>query len=262
MLFDYQADAISTLKQYAESDKHSVFIVGNPGTGKSYLAREYSRMLGIDDFVVVKPTIDELNDMINAVSHIDNRVCICIENLDVGVAGAAYAILKFVEEPQNNVYIVITCRNIDLIPPTILSRCMGVVVGHPSDSERAEYCKINYFEDYARLKNHLIYKCIRTFADANIIMKLKSDELEYFNGLKDVLSFSAPVSSILYTLSHYPNKSKSPINIVLTYLLFISDDAIIGRYTIECLDAINTGRVADWCALAMYVMQCKKHMLK
>ena len=261
MVVESQTGAIEALRAFAKSDKHSLIISGESGVGKTYLAREYSQMLGISDFVVVKPTVDELNETMDSVAGLDNKICVCIENLDLGVVATSYTILKFVEEPRNNIYIVITCRNIDAVPSTILSRCMSVVIPNPSKDDIVEYCKIYHFEDYARLKNHLIYKCIKTMGDVEAVLSLKPDELEYFGNLSSVIAFSDSTSSIVYTLSHYPNKGKTPINIVLRYILLLAKDPAIQRFTIMCLDEIKNAHIAEWCALAMYVMRCKRYKL-
>ena len=110
------------LMDLANSRHHSILIEGPQGCGKTYLAKQYAAMLNVSDFEVVKCSVDTIRDAIDETCKIKNDVVICLENLDDGVLSASYTILKFLEEPLPNVYIVVTCRNLKKVPDTIISR--------------------------------------------------------------------------------------------------------------------------------------------
>lgn len=260
--FDNQIYPCDSLKKYAERRQQNIIISGNEGCGKTHLARQYSVYLGIRDFIIVKPTVDELTSTMEALIGSQNDVCLCIENLDTAVIGASYSILKFLEEPPKNVFIVITCRNINRIPYTILSRCPLIDVHNPTKDDIMHYCSRTDIDAYNRIKNHLIYNCIKTFSDANIVLGMDADKLQYFEKLPEIMKCNDTVSNISYKLSHYPDKSKSDICIVLRYIMWTSDDKTIWKYVIGCTDDIRLGRVADWCAVAVFAMRVKNYVCR
>lgn len=260
--FESQSNAKAELKNYAKRRQQSVIISGDEGCGKTHLARLYAAYLGIYDFTVIKPTVDELTSTMEALFGSQNDVCLCIENLDTGVIGASYTILKFLEEPPKNVFIVITARNINRVPDTILSRCAAVVLPNPTPNDILRYCSRTDIDAYNRVKNHLIYKCIKTLSDANLILSMDANKLRYFEGLFEIMQCTDTVSTMSYRLSHYPDKSKSDVHIVLRYIMQVIKDSTILKYAISCSDDIRLGRVADWCAVAVFAMRVKSYVCK
>lgn len=57
----------------------------------------------------------------------DKKVFI-IENIDVSTNAAQNKLLKTLEEPTKNVYLILTCANIEMVLPTIRSRCSKVML--------------------------------------------------------------------------------------------------------------------------------------
>ncbi len=58
-----------------------------------------------------------------------NKKVFIINSIDNSMDSAQNKLLKVVEEPSNNVYIIITCTNVNLVLPTIRSRCNKVELG-------------------------------------------------------------------------------------------------------------------------------------
>ena len=116
MILNCQKEPIQELKQLADSDRHSVLVEGPSGCGKSYLAKQYAAMLGISDFAVINPTVQDIRDSINGSYNLDSPIVLCIENLDCGVPAASYTILKFLEEPLSHVYLQLK-PNCQIQPP-------------------------------------------------------------------------------------------------------------------------------------------------
>ena len=146
MLLDCQSEALAKLKQFANSDRHSVLIEGPQGSGKSYLAAEYGNLLGIHDIVSINATVSDLRSMLDTCYNIDTPVVVCIEGLDSGMVSASYVILKFLEEPKPNIYLVVTCSNIFRIPDTIISRSVVATISHITHSELVKYTEEKHLD--------------------------------------------------------------------------------------------------------------------
>ena len=255
MIFECQESTKLQLTEFAKSDRHSIIIYGESGCGKTHMARQYAQMLDISDFNVVSPTIGDLQETMGSLVESSNKTCICIENLDLGMISVSYSILKFIEEPKSNVYIVITCRTLNNIPDTILSRCVSVKINSPKKYDITTYCKTNRFEDYARLKSHPVLSCIKSFSDVDIVMDMNADKLRYFEEID--IGFHDTVGNISYKLTHYADKSKTPLHIVLRWIYNKSTDMRLKSIIVTCLSELDEGRIADWCILDNAIFKCK-----
>lgn len=253
-----QKESISELYRFAESDKHSVLIEGTPGSGKTYLAKLYSKILDIPDFQIVSPNVSELRSTVETCMMLNNKIVIGIENLDLGVAAASYAILKFLEEPTSNVYIVVTCRNIKKIPETIISRSACISTCPPIDKDIDLYCKTKYPKVYDEVHHRLsLYKCLRTFVDIDTICSLSEDKLDYILTLKDLNFDNDPVSNLVWSLGHFPDNSECPLEIVIKYIIDNSTSTTVKQSGIECIRSISQGRIAKHTALTKFVFDVK-----
>ena len=139
-----QKSAIIELKQLVDRDVHSIVIEGPEGCGKTYLAKEFARLKEISDFVSVAPKVAELKQAMNTAIDLQTPMVLCIENLDTGVVAASYSLLKFLEEPLPTVYAVVTCRNVENIPDTIVSTCTVVTVSTPNSIDRHNYAMMRH----------------------------------------------------------------------------------------------------------------------
>lgn len=259
MEFICQKDAIEELKSLAESDRHSILIEGSDGSGKTYLATEYAKMINIDDIINVKPRVNDIRGAIDATFQQDNRVLICVENLDTGVKEASYTLLKSLEEPTSKVYIVITCRNSKKVPDTIISRSTSVNIAPPVDKDIDMYAQNINLQNYHMVHNSLIWKCVKTFSDANTVLNMNANQLQYFDSLKDLSAFNGTVSDIIWALGHYNDEAKTatPIELVIRYIMHIRPDKHSQVAGVECLRELSKGTVASHAVLAKYVFEMK-----
>ena len=62
-----------------------------------------------------------------------NKKVFIIKNIENGMEAAQNKLLKTLEEPASNVYFILTTSNINLVLPTIRSRCNKVELGKVSD---------------------------------------------------------------------------------------------------------------------------------
>lgn len=257
MEFINQKEAILDLKRYAESDKHTVLISGVSGSGKSYLAMQYAKFLKIDDSVFVEPKVNNLKDGIAQCIVNNKPIVFCIENLDTGVSAASYSILKFIEEPMSNIYIVITCRNIKQIPDTILSRSCMISLCPPTNADIDSYAKKTDLLLYERLHEKSIWKCVHSFKEVDELYKYSVDEVEYIENIVSNISSNNNVSSIVWAIQKLPSGKDAPIHLVLKHIADLDNRHYIHRCCIECLNDIDSNVISKNAAIAKFVFDYK-----
>ncbi len=257
MNFVCQQAALHELQTLANADRHSILIEGPQGSGKSYLAMQYAQMLNIGDFQDVLPKVDVLKETINACLQLDNKVVLCIENLDTGVASAAYVLLKFLEEPLPNTYIIVTCRNINNVPDTIVSRSAVVSTAPPVDSDISSYALSKNADRFHQLSRTRLWQCVRTFRDADTVLNLDTSKVEYFQNLENVAQFRDTVSNLIWKLSHYGDNTDTPVELVIRYIMDIINTTHVRKAGIECIRDLAQGRIAAHAVLARFVFECK-----
>lgn len=257
MNFRCQQETISEMMNFASSDKHSILIEGTEGSGKSYLAKQYSKLINADDFAVVVPTVNAIREALDNCQKLSTRIVLCIENLDCGVPAASYTLLKFLEEPNTNVYIVITCRNIKRLPDTIISRSVVTHTSTPTDDDIVEYAEKSNFSAYSDIRNSAVWSCVRTFSDVDMSLKLNRDQISYFDSIASDLNFNDTISSLSWRLSHYPDNTEAPVAMVIRCIFCFTKDQFIKRTCIDCLRDLSYGRIASNAIIAKFLFTCK-----
>ena len=235
MNFQCQTEAIDNLKHLAKHNQHGVLIVGDPGSGKTYLAKQYAKILGITDFYIINPVISDLKTMIDSCVSAGNKIVICIENLDDGVLQASYPLLKVIEDCPSYMYIAVTCNNLFSIPDTIPSRCALVTVNPPTKSDIEQYAKSVDPTAYDFVSKHKVWSCVKSFTDVDMVLKFTPEHLKYYNNITNILSSKDSVSNISWKLQHYEDNSETPVAFVLRYLL----DFLQGYKKKVCIDCLN-----------------------
>lgn len=257
MDFLNQKSAISELYMLATYDRHAVLINGDVATGKTFLGSQYAKMLSITNTHFVDPKVGEVKEVIEQCRQMTGRILICIENLDSGVVATAYTLLKFLEEPAENVYIVITCRNLYNLPDTIVSRCAVVSIPPMSRSDVVHYFDQNYGSEYASLKSTFVWECIQNISDVDKLVKLDSSKLKYFESVSNAVRRSDSVSSIVWKLQKFDDGSAAPIEIVVKCLMH--DMWGTDKWSIchSALQDLYSGRIGVHAILSKMVMQLK-----
>lgn len=257
MIFTCQANGIDELRLLASKDRHSVLIEGAPGCGKTYLARQYASLLDVQDFNIVPAKVNEIRDTIDFCSQLESTVVLCIENLDKGVASSSYTLLKALEEPSPNIYIVITCQSINRVPDTIVSRSTVVSISPPTDKDLDLFARSVNPEKYMKWSQSPIWKCVRTFNDAMTILSMQDEQINYILSLATICPFRDSVSNIVWKLGHFEDKSDTPIEIVIRYLMEILKSQHAQISGIECISDLSLGRIAQHAVLSKFVFECK-----
>lgn len=256
MNFTCQADAIANLKLLANHEQHGVLIVGNPGSGKTYLANQYAKMLGIPDFYKINPVIADLRSMIDTVISSGTSVVMCIENLDNGVIQAAAPLLKFIEDCPKNIYVVVTCNNYYAIPDTIHSRCALVNINPPIKSDISQYARTKDPTAYEFIKDKRIWQCVKGFGDTDIVLKFTPEHLKYFENLERVAWNKDTVSNISWKLQHYEDKTETPLSLVIRYIMMYVRPNY-SKSCIECLNDLAENRISKNAIVSKLVFELK-----
>lgn len=257
MELKFQKNSIEELTQLANSDRHSILIEGPVGCGKSYLARIYAKLLGINDISFVQPNVQSIREALEMSHDLTYPVVFCIENLDLGVVSASYTLLKFLEEPTSNVYIVVTCRNRFQVPDTIISRSTCVSVPIPIMSDVNDYAEIVDVVKFNALKSLPAWKGVRALTDVDYIYKLKPEQLDYFRELKSLFNAKDSVSGLSWKLGHFSDNSETNLVFVLNYLMSTVKQIRVKRLIIECIRELSTARMAQHIVLAKFLMDFK-----
>ena len=254
-----QHSAIEELKNLAHRDRHSLLIEGVSGCGKTYLSKQYAKYLEISDFVNVNSTVNDIRKSIDTCYNIDSNIVVCIENLDNGVLGASYTLLKFLEEPRDNVYIIITCSNLHKIPDTIISRSSVVTVSVPTESDLELVSREYPIEKQKILRDRPgIWNAIKNMKDLDYCMKISSNT--YFDHLEDlpkIIQSKKPISDVVWSLGHYPDNTDVPIEFAIKCIISNTSSLSIRNKGIQCIKELTSSRLASHAVLSRFVMDCK-----
>lgn len=257
MNFLCQQAALADLKTLADNNTHSVLLLGPSGSGKTYLAHEYCKMLGIEDFITVPSTVSEIRQTIDECYRIHNKVLVCVENLDKGVFGASSAMLKFLEEPVSHVYIVVTGTNYNRIADTIISRSAVVTTAPPLPADINSYSEDHDYARYQVVSKSNLWKAVRSFKDAEYVMNISGERLQYFESLDSMWKASETVANLTWKLGHFDDNSETPISLVIQYIVANSEDAHIRKSGLECLSDLDSSHIATHAILSRFVFECK-----
>ena len=251
-----QQEAIIYLNNYAMKNRQAILISGPEGCGKTYLAKHYSELLNISEFHVVESKMDTIREVMTACAEISAPVVLCIENLDMAVMGVSYAILKFLEEPKHNIFIVITCRNIRQIPDTIVSRCVTIDVPPMIQEDLSAYAKSHYADKLDSIKdNETLWKCVKSISDMDLLSNLSADQISYIISTCGFITMDSSVSNIVWKLQNFPDKTPTPINVVVRYLMY--SNASWQKWCIKALDDMALGRLGTHAVLSKLVLELK-----
>lgn len=252
MKLQNQEDAIKELHTLADSDRHSILIEGSSGCGKSYLAKKYSEFLGITDCYFIDPTVSSIKDLWDKCYEISSPFVACIENLDLGSRNASYTLLKILEEPRNNVYIVVTCRNCYNIPATILSR--SCVINVPP-------VFLNDIQLYIQEMNSpnvsLFSTMFRNLRDINEFSKLDSSKVNYISEVCKDFDYKLPVSDVVWKLGHYSDNTPTDLILMISCIVAYAKEDRIRQYGIACIKALSESKISSSAVLAKFVFDCK-----
>lgn len=257
MVASSQKEALKELQTLANSNRQSILICGPSGCGKSYLAQQYANMLGIDDFSSIDPKVADIREALDSCLKITNKILIEVKNLEQGVLSAAYTLLKSLEEPYPHVYIIITSRNMQQVPDTIISRSAIVNMGPPTNNDIDVYGREKDALRFNNVAPRLVWQCARSFSDADEILRMTPDEIEYYESLAEVCKFKDTVSNIIWKISHYDSNKECNIELAIRSIIELMKNPFITRCGLECIRDLTKGRIAQHAVLAKFVFNAK-----
>lgn len=257
MKFQFQESTNNELKTLFYHNKHSILLVGSEGSGKTYLAGQCGKFINTVNIVSVQSNVTDIRTMIDTSYSVSDNILIIVENLDESTSKSAYTLLKFLEEPRENVYIIITCRNIRNIPDTIVSRSEVVNIGHPNQLDIVNYAKNRDEIKYNSISNKSIWKIVRSFSDVDKLYTLDSSKLDYFEEVSENLSFKDTISNMLWTFTHYKDNSDIELSLMIRYILYTCKDMNIQKFCIQTLQDIQQNRVSQFAIMSKFLFECK-----
>lgn len=253
-----QQKVLPELINFANNKQHNILISGAKGCGKTYIAKLYAKELNIEDFQIVESKMSSVKDAMENCMNINSPIVLCIENLDLGVNAVSYAILKFLEEPAENVYIIVTCRNIKKIPDTILSRCTTLTLGSMVESDLVLYAKdCNNIQFSHIYKDSILWKCVKSISDVDILINLDTFQINYFKKFSEILVSKDSVSNLIWKLQKFPDGTSTPIEIVIRYLMYSITSNKLFDACHECLMSLSYGKLGIHAVIAKFVFKIK-----
>lgn len=258
MEFVCQKHALEELKFLAEKEAHSLLVEGISGCGKTYVCNQYAKMINADEVVSVQPSVADIRELIDECIMLKSKIAIIIENLDTGVVNASHALLKFLEEPKSNIYILITVRNMYSVPDTIRSRSHLVSLQCPTDEDLKVYTRNVYPAAADRIIDSANWEMMRTFKDIQVFHSLLHDHSDYLNNLPTLFQFKDPVSSCVWKMQKFDDGSDTPLEFVIRFLMqFNKTNRYIQRACMDCLRELELRRISKQGVLSKLVLECK-----
>jgi DNA polymerase-3 subunit delta' len=147
----------AALDQFAKQPTHALVIVGPKGAGRLTLAEELAaRLLDdkavkvLDDARVLSVTdqdtigIDDIRTIqhffaLKPVSKDSSRRVVLMENADNMTPEAQNALLKSIEEPPADSFLILTASSSQRLLPTVMSRVQVLNVSHPEKALLIEH---------------------------------------------------------------------------------------------------------------------------
>ena len=128
-----------------------------------------------DDNNIPIETIRNINDFVYLSPFINNNKAVIIDNIDNMSLNAANAFLKILEEPPQNVLLVLTTTKLFSVLPTIRSRCIKEKVNNNNDS--VDYYLQNKNTEF--IGNSIEYLNSDIIFDNNFIKKYLNDVYDF-----------------------------------------------------------------------------------
>lgn len=257
--FKSQQEAIANLETFSKQDKHSIIISGPSGCGKTYLAKKYAKMLRIPDVVICNAKVSDIKSTMDQALSVENDILVCLENIDTGVVACAHVLLKCMEEPRQNIYIVVTCNNLSSIPDTLISRSMVVNIAPPTKEDIYTYCSYTYPRMFKNIKDSTLYSCIGTFAEADEVFNMSSEHRMYFNTyFSSMKVFNDSISNISWKLGHFDDNTEIKSNILIKYIMTVNGKSKhVVRSCRECMDELDKKRMSRFLVLSKLAFDLK-----
>lgn len=135
-----QKKILERLNELAETGNFPKFILfqGGRGWGKKQLAKEVAKILNTD-LVMFDNKVDDLRECIKLAYEQTSPILYVLTGGDTMSVAAKNSILKLIEEPPKNAYIIMLVKNEETIISTIKSRAYFLRMDSYSQEELKQY---------------------------------------------------------------------------------------------------------------------------
>ncbi len=198
---------------------HGFLLIGNNPESKKEKLLELSKSL---DAKVISHQLSKVEDVKNLIDFIrlslNEKTIIYIENIEEATHESLNSFLKTLEEPQENLYFVLTASSLQKVLPTISSRCQIINLGVRSDENKdlGETIKFNEMSIGEKLS------FIEKLRDRPSAILFLEDLIYYYHSLihSNELDYKRTLKNTEISLEVLKNlKSNGNINLQLTYLV-------------------------------------------
>lgn len=255
MVLSNQVSAIETLKSLSTRKVRSVLICGPCGCGKSYLSNLYAKFLGIANVQCIDTKMSNIRNFIDIVAGTITPTVAIIDNLDLAHSSVCEAVLKTIEEPNPNLYIVVNCRSVSMIPTTISSRCTTVSVPGMNISDIEALVKPLDTNAYLRVQSTDIYTTVKSISDMTVLMDLSQENLAELCNLYQMVITASPVSDIVWKLQKFKDGSPVPTHLVIRHIML--NYPMYTALCVECLRDLERSSVSTHATISMLVFNIK-----
>jgi len=257
MDFKNQSNALIQLKLLSDHNTHSILIDGVSGSGKTYIAAKYAEFLCIKDVHVISSNVNDIRECIESSLTLTNKILFIVENADLGVSSVFSTMLKFLEEPVDHVYIIVTCRNIQYVPDTIISRCSTVSIIPPTDDDINTYAKSKDTARFDDLHNMKLWKILKSFSDVDYIYSLNNENLNYIENTSIEWLKKLPISNSMWRLNHFQDNSQLPPEYKVRMIMEGSKNKLVKDICLDCLNDLQKTNIASHVVLAKFAFEIK-----
>ena len=172
-----QEKILETVKTLIDNNKFPKFMLlqGARGWGKTQLVREIAKLKGVD-LVTFENKVDDLRECIKLAYEQTSPIIYVLTGGDTMSVAAKNSILKLIEEPPLNAYIIMLVENEETVLPTIRSRAFMLKMDSYTQDDIRAYLvtKDNAFTQEELDKIINICNCP---GEANLLMQSENAEL-------------------------------------------------------------------------------------
>lgn len=207
-------------RNYIKND----YFESNKGQGLNIEGKFLSNIFEFNTDESKLSLIDDVRDLIKELlltNMTNEKKIIIIDNFDFLNLNSINALLKNLEEPRNQILIIIICHNIFKIPKTVLSRCQTLKFNSLTESDFLNFNKDNPSLEINTRNYNLFDLCdgrpgllkfigqiniIKIFEDIDKLIDEKKIDYEKLYGLSDIYKKNPHlidylIKSYLYTIS-------------------------------------------------------------
>ncbi len=151
---------------------HAFLLTGVDSEKISLAIVDTTLMLGAKSMEYPVKKIEDVRQLGKFVNlTVSGKTAILIKDIDMATEEAQNALLKNLEEPQDNLNYILTASSEEAVVPTIISRCEVVRTGGKEEISDESLKDVRKFYDSSGVERLLITSKITTREEASLFMK-------------------------------------------------------------------------------------------